>query len=315
MSIKPLVSVIITNYNYSDYIGQAIESVLSQTYENIELIVIDDGSTDKSVKTIEEYVKQFPKIIFIKQKNHGVVYTRNRGMERATGEYICCLDADDFFDSDYIDKQYKYITKYKADVVYPNWNLFGDINQKIEFPEFDLIEYQKQHLHIKPESLIRASAIKEENGKLKYGYLPETRERANDWAYFISLAAIGLKFKLANDNYVNYRIKKNSMGNRLTKYEDLKIFYKYLVMLKKRYGEKIIDPIELPIDIIRRQDEYIENINSSIRDKNLHIENISKEYSERNEFLEQTVKNIHDSLSWKITKPLRIANKILRIKI
>jgi glycosyltransferase involved in cell wall biosynthesis len=309
--IRPLVSVIITNYNYGEYINQAIESVLDQSYKNIELIVIDDGSTDNSLQIIEKYVKKNSEIIFIKQKNHGVVYTRNKGMERASGEYICCLDADDFFDPDYIEKQYRYITQFKADVVYPNWNLFGDINQKLYFPEFDFVEYQKQHFHIKPESLVRASAIKHANGKLKHGYLPETKQRANDWAYFISLAANGLKFKLANDNYVNYRIKKGSMGNRFTRYEDIAIFYTYLGMLKRRYGDKIIEPVDLPIDIIRQQDEYIKKLNRHLHDKDMQIDGMKEEFSEKVNELQRVNDELQRSLSWRVTKPLRVVNTFL----
>lgn len=308
----PTISVIITNYNYGKYINQAIESVLRQTYENIELIIINDGSTDDSDVVIKRYTKENPDIIYVNQKNHGVVYTRNKGMERATGDYICCLDADDYFNHDYIEKQYKIITKYNADVVYPNWSLFGDINQKIDFQEFDFIAYQKQHFHIKPESLIRASKIKYGDGKLKHGYIPETKERANDWAYFISLAAHGLKFKVATGNYVNYRIKQGSMGSRFTKYEDIKIFYKYLTMLKKQYGEKIIEPIELPIDIIKQQEENLEKINAIIRDKDLQIENISRELRDKNSNLERRLEDLQNSISWRITKPLRRVNKLLK---
>lgn len=311
---RPVISVIITNYNYADYIGQAIESVLNQTYKNIELIIIDDGSTDDSDAVIKKYTEKNPAIIYIAQKNHGVVYTRNKGMEIARGEYLCCLDADDFFNTDYIEKQYGWITKYRADVVYANWNLIGDVNQKINFPEFDFIEYQKQHFHIKPESLIRVSAIKHKDGKLKLGYLPETKKRANDWAYFISLAANGLKFKLAKNNYVNYRIKSGSMGSRFTRYEDIRIFYKYLTLLKKRYGKKIIDPIELPIDIIMQQDERIKEANLIISNKDREIENMYSDLKQINNNLERIIREMQNSASWKVTQPLRFINKLLRMK-
>lgn len=302
MSGLPLVSVIVTNYNYSRYIGQAIESVIDQTYANIEIIVIDDGSTDDSDSIIKEYVKKHSGIIYKKQKNHGVVYARNKGMELANGEYLCCLDADDFFNTDYIQKNYQYATKYNADVVYPNWQLLGDIEATMDFPEFDFIEYQKQHFHIKPESLIRSSAIKYDDGRLRYGYIPETKARANDWAYFVSLAASGLKFKLAKDNYINYRIKQNSMGNRNTHSEDIRIFYKYLTMFKERYGEKIIEPIDLPIDIIEKQDADIVELRQATVVHNETVENLNQQI----ERLEIQINSVYGSRSWRITRPLRL---------
>lgn len=302
----PLISIIITSCNYAEFVAQAIESVLNQTYKNIEVIVIDDGSKDNSRTVIEKYVRRYPKIIFISQKNHGVVFTRNKGMELAKGDFLCCLDADDYFDKDYIEKQYAYMVDYEADVVYPNWNLIGDVNQKVHFQEFDFIEYQKQHLHIKPESLIRVSKIKDRNGKLILGYLEETKERANDWAYFITLAANGLKFKLAEENYVNYRIKPGSMGSKFDKYDEVKIFHSYLIMLKERYGEKIIDPIELPIDMIKLRDQKIAELEVDIVSKEREFGTNIKQLNEQLVKYESTITNMQRSLSWKATRPLRL---------
>lgn len=89
---SPLVSVIIPNYNYADYLREAIASVLAQTYENIEIIVVDDGSSDNSRATIESYGE---KVTGIFQQNQGVSATRNNGVKASRGEYIAFLDADD----------------------------------------------------------------------------------------------------------------------------------------------------------------------------------------------------------------------------
>jgi glycosyltransferase involved in cell wall biosynthesis len=304
----PKVSVIITNYNYAEYVGRAIESVLSQTYRNIELIIVDDGSGDDSDKVISGYVKANPQITYIKQKNQGVVSARNKGMTTATGAFLCCLDADDWFNPDYIEKNYEYITKYDADVVFPNWSFSGDMSGKTDFPEFDFTEYQKQHLHIKPESLVRSSAIKNKDGTLKYGYLPETKARANDWAYFISLAANGLKFKLAKDNYVNYQIKEGSMGKSFSRSDDLRIFFNYLTMFHKRYGSKIIDPIELPIDIIEHQDAAIVEKDQIIQGQ---LE-LLKEKDRAIRARDENIASIYKSFSWRASAPLRAPRHFLR---
>lgn len=91
---SPLVSVIVTNYNYEIYLSQAIDSVLSQTYRNFELIVVDDGSTDNSREIIKSYGEH---LIAIFQGNAGQGEAFNAGIARAKGEIICFLDADDYF--------------------------------------------------------------------------------------------------------------------------------------------------------------------------------------------------------------------------
>ncbi|MBI4647572.1 MAG: glycosyltransferase family 2 protein [Bacteroidia bacterium] len=96
--IMPLVTVYITNFNYGRYIKKAIDSVLSQTFQDFELIIIDDGSTDNSKKIIETY-SLHPKIKIIFQQNKGLNVTNNIALRVAQGRYIMRLDADDFLDS------------------------------------------------------------------------------------------------------------------------------------------------------------------------------------------------------------------------
>jgi glycosyltransferase involved in cell wall biosynthesis len=99
---KPLVSVIIPNYNYGYYLKETIDSVLNQTYKNIEIIVVDDGSKDNSREILESYGEKI-KTIF--QKNQGVSAARNNGAAMSGGEYIAFLDADDYWIADKIEKQ------------------------------------------------------------------------------------------------------------------------------------------------------------------------------------------------------------------
>ena len=116
METTPLVSVILGNHNYGRFLKQAIDSVLSQTYQNFELIVVDDGSTDNSREIIQSYGER---LIAIFQANAGQEATFNIGIERARGEIICFLDADDYFRQDKL-----------AEVVasfanHPNWLQIG----------------------------------------------------------------------------------------------------------------------------------------------------------------------------------------------
>ena len=91
---KPLVSVIVPVYNTAEYVEECIQSILSQTYENIELILVNDGSTDGSSIVCKKY-EHFPNVLYIEQSNSGVVVARKRGVEKARGEWIMFVDSDD----------------------------------------------------------------------------------------------------------------------------------------------------------------------------------------------------------------------------
>lgn len=95
---KPLVSVLIANYNYAQYIGEAIESILKQTYTNFEIIVCDDGSTDNSCEIVERYVREDPRVKLLRKPNGGVSSTLNTAYSESRGDIVALLDSDDFWD-------------------------------------------------------------------------------------------------------------------------------------------------------------------------------------------------------------------------
>lgn len=123
---EPLVSVIVPAYNVTEFIGEALDSVLSQTYLNYEIIVINDGSPD--TEDLERALKPYmSKIVYIKQENRGVSAARNSGIRAARGPLIAFLDADDTWLPNYLDVQVKLIQDDPTiDVLYPNVWLFGD---------------------------------------------------------------------------------------------------------------------------------------------------------------------------------------------
>jgi len=94
---NPLVSVLVANYNYARYIGDALESTLAQTYPHFEVIVCDDGSSDDSCAVIESYVKRDRRIRLVRKENGGIASALNVAYAVAKGEIICFLDADDLF--------------------------------------------------------------------------------------------------------------------------------------------------------------------------------------------------------------------------
>src|SRR5437016_8623958 len=94
---RPLVSILISNYNYAEYLGNAIESTLRQTYDNLEVVVCDDGSTDSSSGILERFQSQDRRIKVIYQSNSGQALALNEAFLKSSGQIICLLDADDIF--------------------------------------------------------------------------------------------------------------------------------------------------------------------------------------------------------------------------
>ncbi len=99
---NPLVSIIIPTYNYAQYLQVAIESCVKQSYKNLEIIVVDDGSTDNTKEITQRFVN---KIVYVYQKNMGVSGARNTGLELAKGDFITFLDADDYLTEDSIERR------------------------------------------------------------------------------------------------------------------------------------------------------------------------------------------------------------------
>lgn len=130
----PLISIIIGMYKGEKYIRDCIDSVINQDYENIEIILIDDGSPDKCGLIADEYSKLDSRIYVIHQENMGVSTSRNVGLNACHGEYICIIDQDDVVSSDYISYFYKLIIENNAEIALtPNADKFFENNIKIDY--------------------------------------------------------------------------------------------------------------------------------------------------------------------------------------
>ena len=110
------ISVIVPVYNIEQYLPRCLDSILSQTYRNLEIIVVDDGSTDNSAYVIRKYAKKDERIIPIFKKNTGVSDTRNKALDRATGDYIGFADGDDYIEPDMYEHLLNNALKYEADI-------------------------------------------------------------------------------------------------------------------------------------------------------------------------------------------------------
>lgn len=120
---KKLVSVIIPAYNIEDYIGRCLDSVLSQTYKNLEIIVIDDGSSDCTGEILDDYEKKNHRMKAIHKENGGVSSARNIGIDRANGDYIGFVDGDDWVDPKLFETLVKLINEENADIAHCGYQM------------------------------------------------------------------------------------------------------------------------------------------------------------------------------------------------
>lgn len=112
-----LISVVITVFNKKEYIRECIDSVVNQTYNNLEIIIVDDGSTDGSSEICDEYGKTDQRVIVLHKKNEGLVNARKSGVKVAQGQYVTYVDADDWIENDYFEKVYWKIIENGADII------------------------------------------------------------------------------------------------------------------------------------------------------------------------------------------------------
>lgn len=112
----PLISLIIPCYNVERTVSKCLNSVTKQIYKNLEIIIINDGSTDRTLEIIKQFQKEDSRLIVINQKNSGVSKARNLGIQSATGQYICFVDSDDWIEKDYCSSLLHSITTNGADI-------------------------------------------------------------------------------------------------------------------------------------------------------------------------------------------------------
>jgi len=124
--MNELISVIIPVYNVEQYLPECVESVLKQTYQNLEILLIDDGSTDGSGKLCDEYAKKDSRVKVIHKENGGVSSARNRGLDIAQGEYITFIDGDDFVAENYVRALYENLKENGSDLAFCKYAFFND---------------------------------------------------------------------------------------------------------------------------------------------------------------------------------------------
>jgi glycosyltransferase involved in cell wall biosynthesis len=207
-----LVSVIIPCYNDGIFLADAVRSVLNSTYENIQVIIVDDGSTDNTSEVAGTMVEESSKVKYLFHENRGLAASRNRGIEYAAGKFILPLDADDKISPEYIAEAVKILqAKEDVRVVYCNAWFFGK-----KQGEWKLKPFTRKILP--RENVIFCSAMYRKEDWVKAGgYSDEMKSGWEDWEFWISLLKNGGEvYKLPLTGFF-YRIKENSMRKEMTK--------------------------------------------------------------------------------------------------
>ena len=209
---QPLVTVYITNYNYGKYIKQAIDSVLNQTCQDFELIIIDDGSTDNSKEIIESY-SHLPQVKIVYQQNKGLNITNNVALKLANGQFIVRLDADDYFEKEAIKSMSDALLKDKElGLVFPNYYLVDE--------DGNVLHEEKRHSFEKDVTLLDMPAhgactmIRKSFLQTLGGYDEEFKcqDGYDLWVRFTA------KYKVNNVNQILFSYRRH--GDNLTTNED-----------------------------------------------------------------------------------------------
>ena len=217
--INPTVSVIIPAYNAAKYIGEALESVINQTFASHESIVINDGSPDTD--ELERELQKYSSIIqYIKQENLGAAAARNAGLRRARGEYVAFLDADDKWLPNFLEDQLEFLRSRNADFVFSDALLIGE--SRLAGRTF--MELQPPKSAVTPESLLAvdvtvltSAVLARKKPIFEVGLFDETIKRGHDFELWFRLAKAGIRFAYQPTVLGEHRIVESGLsGNAIS---------------------------------------------------------------------------------------------------
>lgn len=328
--MNPEVSVIVTAYNHELYVKQCLQSIFSQTYINIKLLIINDGSKDNTDSVIKSVINESPfsTTKYINQENRGVCKTRNTGLEWNDSEFVIFVDADDFLDNDFIYKMVRLAENEKKDIVYCDLYDFENQRTQIQARPFELRSLL-QNNYISNCSLIRSSKI----GNIRYD-VNLNRKFLEDYDFILQLILNGNAQPIYCDEVkLNYRILNNSVS-RKENHDTLNYHYEiYCYILLKflsLYPNEVFDALKDNIfvlegrltELIKHHFELEPYIQKLIADNNeLNKMNVEKdsEYvrleKRANQLFYDNQALLHSTsyrLGNAIIKPMYLAKRALR---
>ncbi len=224
-----LISVVITSYNYEKYLKDTINSIINQTYQNWEMIVVDDASTDSSVEIIQEFIKNDNRIKLIRnEQNLGLAKSLQKGLNAASGEWIAFLESDDMYTTDNLEKKAEIIRQYPdTALIFNDVELFGNAKTLKVKQKYCEKEHENLKDKIYPTNIfydlcvtnkiLTFSAVLVNKTKLLACDFNTPVDKLLDWWIFLPLARKHnfyyiheklTKWRMHDDSYINIRQKK-----------------------------------------------------------------------------------------------------------
>lgn len=213
----PLISIIIPVYNCAPWLGEAIESCLNQTYENFEVIVVDDGSTDDSLNVASRYA---PNVKIYTQLRKGAAAARNFGFSMSKGEYITYLDADDVFLPSKLSRQMQCLLDTQADFVFSDWRIMrpdqNNLEEPINLRQFDDLVLTLIHDKYPDECIIVGASLFKRSLIEKSKGWDEKVTVQDDHLFKFQIALLNPRFTHLPGVCVHYRKKHkpNTLGTK-----------------------------------------------------------------------------------------------------
>lgn len=254
---KPLISFVIPCFNDAQYIEQAVNSALNQTYSNIEVIVVDDGSNDETKAVLKSLEHKITKLIT--QENKGQSTARNVGIKEAKGDYIVTLDSDDFFEPSFCEKAiYIFLENENIEIVTSQaYLLYENKKNEIYFPQGGILKN-----FLIRNCALGTSMFRRDSWKNVKGYDVLMRKGYEDWEFFIRILQNGGTCHVIQEVLYNYRKKNISTTTKANKNKYDLINYIYI-----KHKELYIDNFELFVSHLLKtiQREELEKLKNTQR--------------------------------------------------
>ena len=209
-NLSPMVSIITPSYNSKEFFEETFKSVINQTFENWEWIIIDDSSTDGSYDFIKKTIKKNPKIKLYKtSKNVGAARARNLGIEKATGRYISFLDSDDLWKSNKLKLQVDFVLKNNVPFCYCDYDVLL-ANEKVK--KFKIKKSNITYKVLLKKCDIGCLTVMYDSLILGKIYMSENAPKREDYATWLKLAKEGVRMVHLSENVAVYRIHNSGIS-------------------------------------------------------------------------------------------------------
>lgn len=223
--MEPKISVIVPIYNVEKYLKECLDSVVNQNLKEVEIILVDDGSTDKSKEIISEYESKFPNIVRIELRNKGVSVARNIGLKKATGKYVLYLDSDDFLEEGCLNILYKTAEEEKSSIIIFGHKEIYDtgISTKVSVVSIE-VDDKKIYRGIEVADMVLNckflgtawNKLFNREVLIKNNFMFEPDRYVQDWYPIFVQISKEERISFINKPLYNYRIRENSITTKKT---------------------------------------------------------------------------------------------------